>query len=209
MRLTISIIGIALLLVVCGSSCVPNVNPPVEATPTVSSGALVVFTTWVADSKATGGPEPGYKPALTALTGHDIKTATASINTDGTIWLVNVSFTPRGASLFAKLTHDNVSACPGNPMTTSSASCAQRHLGVWLGLIQADVDNWDDASYTAKVSQPYDLACVTHRSPTTVCPKFLSNPITLQEITGGSTEIGCPCTEQGAKDLAAAIDSAR
>lgn len=119
---------------------------------------------------------------------------------------MNISFTPRGATLFAKLTRDNVAACSSGPM---NATCAQRHLGIWLDLTQADIDNWTEPTYAAKVSQPYDLACLTQASPATVCPKFVTNPITLQEITGGHAQIGCPCTQQSANELAAAINSER
>jgi preprotein translocase subunit SecD len=156
-----------------------------------------VFTTWVADAKVTNGPEPGYRPALTGLTGHDIQSASPIADSTGTAWFIKVSFTQRGATLFAKVTRDNVAACP--------SACAERHLAIWLDLTQADTANWDDPTYTAKVSQPYDLGCLAHLSSTTVCPKFLSDPITLQEITGGNAVIGCSCTQQAAGELATAI----
>jgi hypothetical protein len=40
-----------------------------------------------------------------------------------------------------------------------------------------------------------------------VCSKFLSDPITLQPITGAKTQVGCACTELQANELAAAINS--
>lgn len=164
-------IAVALLVAACGSGST-------SATPPKPSGALVVFTTWVADANVNNGPEPGYKPAFTGLTGHDIQSASPIIDSTGTAWFVNLSFTQRGANLFAKLTRDNVAACPSD--------CAQRHLAIWLDLTQADIDKWDDPIYVGKVSQPYDLPCLVRSLPTVVCPKFLSNPITLQEITGAA-----------------------
>src|SRR4030081_4114894 len=67
------VIAVALLVVACasGSASAPSPKP---------AGALVVFTTWVADAKVTSGPEPGYRPALTKLTGDDIQSATAAID---------------------------------------------------------------------------------------------------------------------------------
>jgi len=59
------------------------------------------------------------------------------------------------------------------------------------------------------VSQPFDLACLAQAPAATACPKFLSDPITLAEIDGGTVAISCGCTQQVASDLAAAINSAR
>ncbi|HEV3103672.1 MAG TPA: hypothetical protein VG426_15200 [Candidatus Dormibacteraeota bacterium] len=200
MKSTGVFIVVAVLVVACGSGSAAG-------TPPKPPSALVVFTTWVADANVTNGPEPGYKPAFTDLTGHDIQRASPIIDSTGTAWFVDLSFTPRGANLFAKLTRDNVAACAGDPNTSLTANCAGRHLTIWLDLTQADVDNWNDPAYVTKVSQPYDLPCLRRALPTTVCAKFLSDPITLQEITGGSATIGCACTQQGAEELAAAINS--
>jgi SecD-like export protein len=183
------VIAVALLVVACGSGSASAPSPK-------PAGALVVFTTWVADAKVTNGPEPGYKPAFTGLTGHDIQSASPIIDSTGTAWFVNVSFTQRGANLFAKLTRDNVAACPGDPNTSLTANCAGRHLTIWLDLTPSDIDNWDDPAYVTKVSQPYDLPCLLRGLPTIVCPKLLSDPITLQEITGGNAVIGCSCTQK-------------
>jgi preprotein translocase subunit SecD len=195
MRLAASVIGIAVLAIACESGSVSSTKPSAQAS------TLVVFATWLPDPKVTNGPEPGYKPAFTGLTGHDIQSASPVIDATGTAWFVNVSFTQSGAKLFAKLTHNNVAACPND--------CAQRHLAVWLGLTQTDIDNWEDPTHSARVSQPYDLGCLAHLSSTTPCPKFVSNPIVLQEITGGSAPIGCACTQQQASDLAGSINSTR
>jgi preprotein translocase subunit SecD len=207
-RRTTGIVGIALLLIAAPSGCGSNAKPVAAPTSASASGALVVFTTWVADPKVTNGPEPGYRPALTGLTGHDIQSAAPVIDATGSTWLINIAFTPQGANLFAKLTRANVSACPGDPISVAGANCPQRHLGIWLDLTQTDIDSWEDPIQAAKVSKPYDLACLMNL-PTTTCAKFLSDPITLQEITGRSAVIGCACTEQGVLELAAAVNSAR
>jgi len=209
LRLTRVVVGIAVLLVACDSGPASSVNQRATPSPTSSVSALLVFTTWVPDSKVTTGPEPGYKPAFSGLTGHDLVAARAVLDGTGSVWLLNVTFTPAGSKLFAKLTHDNVSACAGDPNAGPNASCAQRHLGMWLDLTQHDIDSWEDAAYVATVSQTFDLACLAQPPAATTCAKFVSDPITLAEIDGGMAEIGCACTQQGASALAAAINAAR
>lgn len=206
MRRLIGIVCIATLTVACGSSSTTSATPNSKATPTTSQSALLVFTNWTPDPKVSNGPEPGYKPAFTGLTSHDIKSASAAIGTVGIFRVVNVSFTSRGADLFKQLTRNNVAACPGDSRSDTSADCAQRHLGIWLDLMQADIDNWHDPTYAAKVSQPFDLDCLAHLTATTGCPKLVSNPVILQEIYGGNTEIGV-FTKQIAQELADAINS--
>jgi preprotein translocase subunit SecD len=198
---------VALVVVACQSSPTSNANHGATPTATKSPGALVVFTTWVPDAKATIGPEPGYKPALSGLTGHDIQSAVPIIDSNGTSWAVNITFTSRGTNLFAKLTHDNVAACPGNPATGAGPGCPQRHLAIWLDLTQADIDNWEDATYAATVSRAYDLGCLAAPSSTAVCPKLISDPITLQEIDGGHLVMNGTFTQQSATALASAINS--
>lgn len=178
-----------------------------QAQKTIGAVSKLVYTKWVPDSKVTGGPMPGYKPQLTGLTGDDISSATSAIDQTGTSWVVNVSFTSSGATKFDSLTRDNVNACPGDPNTSQTANCPQRHLAIWLDLTQKDIDNWEDPSYVAKVSAPYDPGCLASQTSTTVCGKFLTNPITLQEIAGGNATISGAFTQQSAADLAAGINS--
>jgi preprotein translocase subunit SecD len=168
---------------------------------------LLVFTTWVPDPKVTNGPEAGYKPALTGLTGHDVQSAAAAIDSTGTAWGVIVTFTPRGKTLFAQLTRANVAACPGDA-TGAGPVCPQRHLGTWLDLTQADIDQWEDPAYVDTVSRPYDLGCLTANSSAQPCPKLLNDAITLQEIDGGQVTMSVAFDQQSAGELAAAINSA-
>jgi preprotein translocase subunit SecD len=178
-----------------------------QAQKTIGAVSKLVYTKWVADSKVTGGPEPGYRPALTGVTGDDIQSASAAIDSQGTSWVVNVSFTSAGATKFDNLTRDNVNACPGDPNTSTTASCPQRHLAIWLDLTQKDIDNWADPSYVAKVSAPYDPGCLASQTEGTVCGKFLTDPITLVEIAGGNATISGAFTQQSANDLATGINS--
>lgn len=178
-----------------------------QAQKTIGAVSKLVYTKWVKDDKVTGGPQVGYKPQLTGLTGDDIQSATAAIDSTGTSWVVNIAFTSRGATVFDNLTRDNVNACPGDPGTTPSANCPERRLTIWIDLTQKDIDNWEDASYVAKLSAPYDPGCLATQAAGTVCPKYLTDPITLQEIAGGNAQISGAFTQQSANDLAAGINS--
>ena len=178
-----------------------------QAQKTIGAVSKLVYTKWVPDAKVTGGPEPGYKPAFTGLTGDDIQNATATIDSSGTSWVVNITFTARGGQVFDNLTRDNVAACPGDPNTSATANCPQRHLAIWLDLTQKDIDNWEDPSYVARISAPYDPGCLATQSEGTVCGKYLTDPITLQEIAGGNAQISGAFTQQSANDLATGINS--
>ncbi len=178
-----------------------------QAQKTIGAVSKLVYTKWVADSTVTNGPEPGFKPAFVNLTGDDISSAVASIDTTGTGWVVNVNFTSTGGNTFANLTRENVAACPGDPTSVATANCPQRHLAIWLDLTQADINNWADPAYVTKVSSPYDTACLAAQTPSTVCGKFLTDPITIQEIDGGAATISGSFTQQTANDLATGINS--
>ena len=178
-----------------------------QAQKTIGAVSKLVYTKWVADAKVTNGPQPGYKPQLTGLTGDDIQSATATIDPSGTAWVVNISFTSRGATVFDNLTRDNVAQCPGDVNSVASANCAGRHLTIWLDLTQQDIDHWEDATYVTKVSQAYDPSCLATQAADTVCGKFLTDPITIQEIAGGNAVIQGSFTQQSAGDLATGINS--
>lgn len=167
----------------------------------------VIYTRWVPDANVNSGPEPGFKPAFTGLTGADISQARAHLDSSRTVWVIDIAFTRNGSQLLSSLTHDNVASCPGDPNTQASADCPQRHLTIWLDLTQTDIDNWDDGAYVAKVSGPYDLKCLARQAPQAVCAKFVTDPITLQEIDGGEAEINRAFDERGAEALASAINS--
>jgi len=181
-----------------------------QAQKVIGAVNRLVYTKWVPDAKVTGGPEPGYKPAFTGLTGDDIASATAAIDQNGIGWVVNIAFTSRGADLFGNLTTANVAACPGDPNSSLTANCAGRHLTIWLDLSQHDIDNWEDATYANKVSQNYDTACLATATPTSICPKLLVDAVTLQAILGGNAVInggGNGFTQPAANDLATGINA--
>ena len=173
-----------------------------QAQKTIGAISKLVYTKWVPDAKVTNGPEPGYKPAFVGLTGDDIQSATATIDQNGVSWVVNISFTSHGAVTFDNLTRDNVAACPG-----AGTDCPQRHLAIWLDLTQTDVDNWENPDYVSKASQPYDTGCLAAQTPGTVCGKLLTDPTTLQEISGGQATISGNFTQQSATDLATGINN--
>src|SRR5690348_100392 len=144
-----------------------------QAQKTIGAVSKLVYTSWVPDDKVTNGPEPGFKPKLTGLTGDDISTASASIDQTGTSWVVNITFTQAGSVKFDDLTRANVAACPGDTATVQTANCAQRHLAIWLDLTQADIDKWEDPTFVGKVSGAYDPQCLAAQTQGTVCGKFL------------------------------------
>ena len=167
----------------------------------------LTYTRWAPDPKAMAGPEPGYKPEFTGLTGADVAQATPAIDASGSSWLIDVTFTPRGKQLFAVLTRANVAECAGDVATSQDAQCAQRHLAIWLDLTETDVDNWDKPDYVAAVSGPFDLKCLARQPTTVVCGKLVSDPITLEEIDGGVAEISGNFTQATADQIAIALNS--
>jgi preprotein translocase subunit SecD len=179
-----------------------------QAQKTIGAISKLVYTKWVKDAKVTAGPQPGYKPAFTGLTGNDIASASASLDPqNGISWVVNVNFTSTGSDLFGKLTTANVAACPGDT-TTATANCPERHLAIWLDLTQNDINHWEDPAYVAKVYQNYNPACLAAASATTICPKFLVDAVTITPILGGQAVIsGGSFTQQSAVDLATGINA--
>src|SRR3989442_14540433 len=64
-----------------------------QAQKVIGAVNKLVYAKWVPDSKVTGRPQPGYKPAFTGLTADDIASPTAAIDQNGIRWVVNISFT--------------------------------------------------------------------------------------------------------------------
>ena len=163
---------------------------------TTRATSSLVYTKWVPDANVYGGPQVGYKPSMTGLSGGDIATVTARNDTSNASggWLVDITFTPHGRDLFAALTRDNVAACPGDATIDNNATCPQRHLTMWLGLTQADIDRWEDATYVAAVSQSWNSG-----------GKLLGDLLTLTEVDGGEVFVTGNFTQKDAQDLVAAI----
>ena len=175
-----------------------------QAQKTIGAVSKLVYTKWVPDpTNKVPGLYQGYKPALTGLTGADIQSATATLDQQsGTSWVVNVSFNQRGAQVFDNLTRDAVNACTGG-----AQDCVQRHLTIWLDLTQQDIDNWSNADYQSKLMGQYDSQCLAAQKPDTVCGKFLTDPTTIQQISGGNAVISGGFTQQSAGDLATGINA--
>ena len=181
-----------------------------QAQKVIGAVNRLVYTKWVPDAKVTGGPEPGYKPAFTGLTGDDIASASAALDQNAIGWVVNVSFTSRGADLFGNLTTANVAACPGDTNTSLAANCAGRHLTSWLDITQNDIDNWEDPTTANTVSRNYDTGCLATAGPGKICPKLLVDAVTQQAILGGNAVIsggGNGFTQSAATDLATGINA--
>jgi preprotein translocase subunit SecD len=161
-----------------------------KAQKVIGKTAKLVYTKWVKDPKSTSSVQPGYRPELTALTGDMITNASAGVDQQtGTQAVVNVSFNSQGADLFGKLTQDNVNACP-------QSDCPERHLGIWLDLTQADINQWDEPGVADKLAAPPDRG-----------GKLLTDPTTQQPIPGGSAVISGSFTPDSAKELSTELNS--
>ena len=169
----------------------------------VRAPSTVVYTKWLKDGNVIGGAQNGYRPQLTGLTGREIVRAAADRSRDGDSWVVDITFSPRGRRLFAELTRENVAACPGDPDTNPAARCPERYLGLWMGLSQKDVDSWEEPGYANLVSRRWVAGSTADPRP-----KLLSDPITIQEVTGGSVELSGSFTQQDAQQLARAVSKA-
>src|SRR5919201_532910 len=86
-----------------------------------------------------------------------------------------------------------VNACPDG---SQNAQCPERFLGLWLGLTQEDIDQWDNQEYMAQITKSPDQG-----------GKLLSNVYTIQPIPGGQAQIQGNFTQQTASDLAIGINS--
>jgi hypothetical protein len=165
----------------------------------------LVYTTWVADAKVASGAEPGYKPALTSLTGDHVTSADAAQDSDGKSWDLNLTFDGTGTALLTSLTRDGVAACPGDTSTDQNANCVQRVLAIWIGLTQLDIDNWEVQDYAFEVSQPFGGGCPGSVSIGSPCAKLVTDAITVEVIDTGSVAIS-GMTQKKAQDMAAAIE---
>jgi hypothetical protein len=164
----------------------------------------LVYTTWVADAKALGGPEPGFKPALTSLTGAHVTQVTTTKDTTGDSWDLEVILDSTGTQLMSNLTRDNVAACPD---TSSIPDCAQRHLAMWIGLTQNDIDNWEDLGRANDVSRPVGAGCDAQTAAGASCAKLVIDALTTAQIDSGDIAIS-GFTQKEAQDLVDAIEPA-
>ena len=164
----------------------------------------LVYTTWVADAKVTSGPELGYKPALTEITGKHITSVSAVKESSGDIWDLDLSLDSTGAQLLSAITRDNVAACPGDSRSDPNANCPERYLALWLGLTQSDIDNWEDYYRAQDVSRSLVAGCPAVPSPGSACGKLVINAVTIEQIDGGEVAIS-GFSQKNAQDIVAAI----
>ncbi len=158
-----------------------------QAQQVIGKTAQLVTTKWVKDPSATGGPYPGYKPQITNLRSDMLTTANASLDQNGTSWVVNFTYNSTGANIFGQLTTDAYNACP-------QSDCPERHITEWLDLTQADIDNWNQRA--SDVLKPYDQG-----------GNLLTDPTIQTPITGGQGFIQGSFSQQSAKDLATLLNS--
>src|SRR5919201_1463152 len=121
-----------------------------QAQKTIGAVSRLVYTKWIPDSQVTNGPDggaAGFKPALTGLTGDDISNAVATIDQTGVSWVVNITFTSKGADTFDRLTRDNVAACPGDTATVQSAN--DLATGINSGSLPVDLVTLDVTQVSA------------------------------------------------------------
>ncbi len=167
-----------------------------QANQVIGQRAQLVTTKWVADPAQTAqkvGPEPGFKPEITSLTSDMLSGANASLDSNGTAWVVNLTFNSQGADNFGKLTTEAFNTCKADP------TCAQGQIAEWLDLTKDDILHWDDPGYADSISRP-----------TTLGGKLVTNPTIQSPITGGQAQInggGTGFTQQSAKDLATLLNS--
>jgi hypothetical protein len=175
-----------------------------SSTSTRQVTSALVYTTWVADAGALGGPEPGYKPALSSLTGTHVTQVSAAKDTSGDTWDLEVILDSTGTQLMSAMTRDNVAACPDS---SANPECAQRHLAMWVGLTQSDIDNWEDLVRANNVSRPVGAGCDVQTAPGASCAKLVIDALTTAEIDSGDIAIS-GFTQKEAQDLVNAIQPA-
>ena len=158
-----------------------------KAQDVIGRTAQLVTTTWVQDPSITGGPYPGYRPQISDLRSDMLTSAGASLDPNGTTWVVNTTYNSQGSAIFSKITTDAYNACP-------TSSCRQRYVADWLDLTQDDVTHWNERG--AQLYRPFDQG-----------GKLLTDPIIENPITGGQAQISGNFTQQSAKDLATLLNS--
>lgn len=160
-----------------------------QAQQVIGTTARLITTTWVKDDSVKAGPYPGYRPRMTDLRSDMLTGANASLDPNGTSWVVNVTYNQTGAGIFGKITTDAYNACP-----QAGDSCRERFVGEWLDLTQEDIDNWNERG--GLLYRPYEQG-----------GKLLTDPVINEPITGGQAQISGNFSQRSAKDLATLLNS--
>jgi protein-export membrane protein SecD len=160
--------------------------PASKAQQVIGRTARLVATGWVPDSSVQGGPHPGYKPKILPITADMLTSANASLDQNGTGWVVNVTYNSQGASLLNTATQQQYNAC-------SQQSCPQQFMAQWLDLKQSDIDNW--AQVADQFSRPYDQG-----------GKLVVDAVTQSVIPNGQMQISGSFTQSSATNLAVLLN---
>lgn|GEM_PF-2904422 len=196
----IVLIAVAIALwisaVVVGARSAGSTNPIKQS---------VVYGTWVADPGASAGPHPGYRPALTDVSGGHITYVGVTKDSNGTDWDVELQFDSTGAAALSDVSRKAIAACPGDINTDTSANCSERFVAIWLGLTAADISRWDDSFYATDISRPTDSACIEYETQN-LCGKLVTDTIIEQPLDGGDVVITIG-TQQDAQALADIIQA--
>jgi protein-export membrane protein SecD len=157
-----------------------------KAESVIGQTARLVTTTWVKDPSITVGPNVGYKPQITPLTADMLTTAGASLDQQGTSWLVDLTYNSQGAAILNNLTSKQYNAC-------SQQGCPEQFMTQWLDLNQNDINNWNQVE--PKLYRPYDQG-----------GKLLVDAVTQQVIPAGQMQITGNFSQATATNLAVLLN---
>jgi preprotein translocase subunit SecD len=157
-----------------------------KAEQVIGQRARLVTTTWVKDPSITVGPNVGYKPQITPLTADMLTSANASLDQNGTSWLVNLIYNSQGASILNTLTTKQYNAC-------SQQGCPEQFMTQWLDLSQSDINNWNQVE--PNLYRPYDQG-----------GKLLVDAVTQSVIPAGQMQITGSFSQATATNLAVLLN---
>jgi protein-export membrane protein SecD len=160
--------------------------PASKAQQVIGRTARLVATGWVPDSSVKGGPHPGYKPKILPITADMLTSANASLDQNGTGWVVNVTYNSQGAALLNTASQQQYNAC-------NQQGCPQQFMAQWLDLKQSDIDNW--ATVADQVSRPYDQGGA-----------LVVDAVTQSVIPNGQMQISGNFTQSSATNLAVLLN---
>jgi preprotein translocase subunit SecD len=153
-----------------------------KAESVIGQTARLVTTTWVKDPSITVGPNVGYRPQITSLTADMLTNASASLDQNGTSWVVNLTYNSQGASILNTLTTKQYSAC-------SQQGCPEQFMTQWLDLSQDDINHWNERE--PQLYKPYDQS-----------GKLLVDAVTQSVIPAGQMQITGNFSQTTSKNLA-------
>lgn len=158
----------------------PAFPPPSPDTAGLTLSGDLAVTTWVPDASVTTGPWPGFRPRLVPIDRSMV--TSARVAPSGAGWTVVLTLDARGARTLTTVSTAAVEACP-------ASDCAQRHLTLWAGLTQADIDRWAEGS------------SVLYR-PLAVGGLLLTDPQVMAPLPGGVLTIIGNLTQRQAEAVA-------